>query len=68
MQRLTWLALRYAGAPHAACPSTTRENPPSSNPGEPSRMDKYKDAVKENLLYIYIYIYRYMQRYVVIMI
>ena len=48
MQRLTWLALRYAGAPHAARPSTTRENPPSSNPGEPSNMDKNKDAVKEN--------------------
>ena len=48
MQVLTWLALIYAGAPNAARPSTTRENPPSSNPWEPSNMDKNEDAVKEN--------------------
>ena len=50
------LGVTLSNVTHATRPSTTKENPPNSNPGEPSRMDKYKDAVKENLLYIYIYI------------
>jgi hypothetical protein len=49
MQLLTWLALRYAIAPHAPRRSTTcRENPPSSKPGERSSTNNYKDTIREN--------------------
>ncbi|KAM4084672.1 hypothetical protein ACB094_08G150500 [Castanea mollissima] len=49
-ERLTWLALRYAGVSHAPCPSTTEDNLPSSKPREAPNLDNYKDRVNTLLL------------------
>ncbi|XP_075635769.1 protein ACCELERATED CELL DEATH 6-like [Castanea sativa] len=49
-ERLTWLALRYAGVSHAPSPSTTEDNLPSSKPTAAPNMDNYKDRVNTLLL------------------
>ncbi|XP_023915811.2 protein ACCELERATED CELL DEATH 6 [Quercus suber] len=49
-ERLTWLALRYAGVSHAPSTSTTKDNLPSSKPREAPNMDNYKDRVNTLLL------------------
>ena len=50
MQRLTWLALRYASVSHAPSPSTTEDSLPSSKPREAPNLDNYKDRVNTLLL------------------